>query len=181
MRRWLPVGAPLLAGLIALGTAGIMSFSGLTAANAQQGGVDELARRAIGGPGGGSLVSLTPGQRASDMPLNLPTPSGTNVVGTVKRDIPQGPKMWDVILDVPSNPADVGAFFDRSLPGLGWSPAPAFGDQPAPQGVFCQAADGPFVAVIAVPVSDTSSDVRVHIESGNPGPCSPPPAPPQQP
>jgi hypothetical protein len=181
MRRWLPVGAPLVAGLLALGAAGIMSLSGQQAAMAQQGGVEDLAKRAIGGPGlSAAAVSLMPGQRASDMPLSLPTPGGSNVVGTVKRDL--GPvTMWDVVIDAPATPPDVGAFFDQSLPGLGWNPAPAFGDVPAPQGVFCRGAEGPFVAVIAVPVSETASDVRVHVESGQPGPCSPPPAPPQQP
>ncbi len=180
MQRWLPVGVPLVAGLAALGAAGIMSLSGQQAAMAQQGNVDELARRAIGGPGQAAAISLMPGQRATDMPLNLPTPNGANVVGTIKRDLPQG-KMWDVVLDVPAAPADAGGFYDRTLPGMGWNPAPSFNDQPAPQGVFCQSADGPWIGIVAVPVSDTASDVRVHVESGSPGPCSPPPAPPQQP
>jgi hypothetical protein len=157
-----------------------MTMSGGQSARAQQGDLSELAKRAIGGPGGGPTVSLMPGQRPGDLPLSLPTPDGANVVGSIVRDL--GPvKMWDIVLDVQSNPMAAGQFYDQALPGLGWRQPPAQGDQGAPQGLFCQSDQGPWIGIVAVPVSETASDVRVHIESGNPGLCAgPPAAPPAQ-
>ncbi len=178
MRRWWPIGAPVVAGLLAIGAAGLVSISAGQPAMAQQGDIQELARRAIGGPGGAQTVVLVPGQLASGMPVNLPTPPGSTLVGTIARDPGNGMKSWDVIMDVALVPAEAGGFYDRALPGMGWRQAPAVGDQPAPQGLFCQGDGGPWMAIAAVPVSDTVSDVRAHIESGNPGPCGgPPPQP----
>jgi hypothetical protein len=170
-----------MAGLLAVGTAGIMTLSGGESASAQQGSLTDLARRAIGGPGGAQTVTLMPGERAGDMPLNLPLPSGANVVGTIKRDFNPAPvKMWDLVIDVGASPADVGAFFDQALPAMGWAAPPPAGDQGAPQGAFCQSADGPWIGVVAVPVSETASDLRIHVESGSPGPCAGPQQPPAQ-
>ena len=181
MRRWLPVGAPLVAGILALGAAGIMSLVGQNTAMAQQGDVSELAKRVIGGPGLGSSVSLLPGQRAQDLPLSLPMPGGSNVVGTVVRDFGQA-KVWEVVLDEPGTPGDIGPFYDQALPGMGWAAAPAVGDQPAPQGVFCQSTNGPFVSIAAFQTSDRGSDVRARVVQGDPVPCGgQPPAPPPQP
>ena len=178
MRRWLPVGAPLVAGLLALGAAGIMSLTGQNTAMAQ-GGIEELAKRAIGGPGGAPAVTLVPGQRASDLPLNLPMPGGATVIGTVAQD--RGPiKVWEVVLDAPGTPNDIGPFFDQALPALGWNAAPAVGDQPAQQGWFCQGTNGPIVMISAIQTSERGSDVRARVISGDPVPCGgQPPAPPQ--
>jgi len=170
MRRWWPFGAPLVAGLLVLGSAGIMTLSGQTAARAQNGDLNELARRVIGGPGAAASVTLLPGTRPSDLPLNLPLPNGANVVGGVVRE--GGPiKSWDIVLDVPTSPMEAGGFFDQALPPMGFTQPPAQGDQPPPQGLFCQSQNGPFVGVVAVPVSETASDVRIHVEQGNPIPC----------
>ena len=84
------------------------------------------------------------------------------MVGTVAQDY--GPaKMWEIIMDVPGTPGDIGPFFDQALPALGWNPAPALGDRPAPQGVFCQSTNGPFTQIVAVQVSEPGSDVRARI------------------
>ena len=177
MRRLWPGAAVLAVGVLAVGAAGIITLSGSQTASAQQGDVNELARRVIGGPGAAQTVSLMPGQRAGDMPINLPLPSGATLVGTVVRDLGQV-KAWDLVVDVPSSPMDAGGFYDQALPGMGWQQPPPAGDQGAPQGIFCQSDQGPWIGVIAVPVSDTSSDLRIHIEQGNPGLCAGPPAQP---
>src|SRR5581483_741934 len=180
MKRWWPVGASLIAGVLVIGAVGILTNAGERSAMAQQGDVSELARRAIGGPGGAQSVTLLPGQLASNAPLDLPLPPGANVVGTIVRDLGNGIMTWDVIMDVSSAPADAGGFFDQNLPSRGWRPPSNFGDQGPPQGLFCQSDQGPWVGVLAVPVSGSSSDVRVHIESGDAGLCAGPPPPPQQ-
>lgn len=172
MRRpWWTAGASLATGLLALTALGVgTTFSGLPA-RAQQADVASLARRAIGGPGGEQSVTLLVGQLASNL-LGLPLPEGTNIVGTVVRDLGNGMTGWEAVLDVPGAPMDAGLFFERVLPSLGWTPPPGTGETLGP-GLFCQSEAGPWIAVIAVPVSDQASDVRIRIESGNPGPCAP--------
>jgi len=176
MRREWVKPAAIVAGLFGVGL-GILAGPALESAQAQRTDVTELASRAIGGPGGGPRVGLLPGQLASNLPLSLPLPSGATVVGTVVQDWGPGAATWEIVLDVPGAPMDAGQFYEQSFPALGWTAAPGTGES-IPPGFFCQSADGPWAGVVAVPVSDQGSDVRVHLESGNPGPCAgPPPQP----
>ena len=168
---WASVRSWAAAGLLAaVAVGGVWNASGF-GAYAQTGDVTRLARRAIGGPGGEQAVGLLAGQLAPSMLQSLPLPTGTNVVGTVVRDLGNGVASYEVVLDTPTIPIEVGAFFERTLPGLGWQPVP--NEQGVSSGLFCQGEEGPWIGVVAVPTGEQMSDVRLRVEVGSPGPCAP--------
>src|SRR5689334_266684 len=130
-QRW-RIEHRVLVGVAVVAVAVFVAMSGRQSASAQQGSLDELAKRAIGGPGGAPTITLLPGQMSTDLPLNIPMPSGANVVGTIERSL--GPvKAWDLVLDVPGAPADAGGFYDSAMPAQGWRQPPTPADQPPPQ------------------------------------------------
>src|SRR5207253_8548863 len=65
MRRWWLPGVAVLAGLLVVSAAGIITSKAGRTALAQQGDVGELARRAIGGPGAAGSVGLLPDRKST--------------------------------------------------------------------------------------------------------------------
>ncbi|MGI8689535.1 MAG: hypothetical protein ACR2M3_13255 [Thermomicrobiales bacterium] len=157
---------------------------------------DAAALRALVGrfltvPGSGSTsqqqaADLLPGQMPSDLPLALPQPPNSRVVGSVVRRRGQDAVLWDVILDAPGTPADILQVYGQQLAALGWTKPPVgpFGggfQAAAPNdtaATFCQKIGAaPFLTVTAAPEASGQADVRVHIDATGPGPCFIPTAP----
>ncbi len=157
---------------------------------------DPAALRALVGrfltvPGKGptsqqQAADLLPGQVASDLPLALPQPPNSRVVGSVVRRRGQDAVLWDVILDAPGAPTDILQSYAQQLAALGWTKPPvgpfgggfqatASNDTAA---TFCQTIGAaPFLTVTAAPEASGQADVRVHIDATGPGPCFMPTAP----
>lgn len=189
--------------------AGALTAAGPTPAQAQQASdatlLQELAERLLSypfpGPGGVPVpVQLLPGALPADLPLTLPQPPGSMLIGSAVRPsfarsfvplplqsnggppAPTGEGI-DIVLDAPGAPADILAFYKGAMAELGWSPPPASSQGPGgflpsfqtgSNASFCQSADGPWLSVSAFPVSGGPTDVRIHVDTGNPGPCSSP-------
>lgn len=78
---------------------------------------DELVRRLLTQPmlPGEQEVQLLPGRLPDMLPLELPLPEGSRVVGSVARS----PEVADIVLDVPLAPEQVVAFYQERLAALG--------------------------------------------------------------
>jgi hypothetical protein len=160
-----------------------------------------LASPVPSGFGAPQQVQLLPGALPADLPLDLPLPDGSTLIGSAVRPSfarssgpvpllapgaqPPSPsgEASDIVLDVPGAPADVLSFYRDALTGLGWSPPafptpgpggflPAFG--PSPAVTYCAGASGPWLTVSVSAGQSGENDVRVHIDTGNAGPCTAP-------
>ncbi|HLZ70331.1 MAG TPA: hypothetical protein VKV26_10535 [Dehalococcoidia bacterium] len=142
----------------------------------------ELAERELsppplpGAPAG--QAQLLPGSLPDDLPLHLPLPEGSRLIGSVVRPAPAGGKTFDVVLDAADAPAGVLDFYRQALGELGWTPAPVQGP---PMGGFvpfvsrsqtyCQGASGPALNLNAFAREGQPTDVRINIFTSAPGPC----------
>jgi hypothetical protein len=153
----------------------------------------ELAERLLTPslPGGQApRARLYPGTLPPDLPLPLPIPPDSRLVGSAVRPslapgpepVPRG-QAFDIVLDVPGAADTVLAFYQRAMGQLGWATPPARGPglgggflpstAPTRAAAFCAGAEGPWLNVSIAPRADAPNDVRVHVEIGTPGPCDP--------
>ena len=163
----------------------------------------ELAERLLGSPGPGPRGAELPpprllvGALPANLPFDVPLPPGSRLVGSVVRPsfgpgpvpTPSGESV-EVVLDAPGAAREVLAFYDRAFVERGLSMAPQSGRGQPPGGflptagilnsaLYCQSEQGPFVSLNVFPKANGPNDVRIHIETGSPGPCSGPPLPPR--
>jgi len=190
-RKALGIGGVACVGLVLLLIALAPPRTGSTAVRAQQGDdpalLRELAERLVApgvGPNGQPQTAvLLPGQLPGDLPLALPQPPNSRVIGSAVRKTDARATGWDVVLDVPGVSADITTFFQQNLSGVGWNSPPNRGVPgrgggfqssalPANSAYFCQSTRGPFLSVTTYAKTGGPNDVRVHIETSNPGPCA---------
>ena len=169
----------------------------------------ELAERLLGAgtpsppppsPTGGTLrAQLFPGALPPALPLDLPLPPGSRLVGSaVAPSLAGGPDVTraetiEVVLDAPGAPNEIVAFYEGALAERGWTAASGQGPEPGgfqperpggfqPSAIpatvfFCPGAAGGWLALVVTPAPGGLSDVRVHLETGFPGPCGGPGGP----
>jgi hypothetical protein len=142
----------------------------------------ELAMRLLSQPSGppGALlpVQLLPGALPPDLPLSLPMPDGSRLIGSaVHPQFPSG-RYTDVVLDVPGRPAQVLTFYRTALATLGWTEpnskfrAPGFQpDVPVGNDLFCAGPTGPWLGIMAYGQATGVADVRIMVHEDFPGPC----------
>lgn len=144
----------------------------------------ELAERELSppitAPGGPSMrVRLLPGALPPDLPLALPLPPRSRLIGSVVRPLPPpGTQSVEVVLDAAGAPSDVVAFYRDALGPLGWTPAPVNGPPPggflpaaSASQTFCASPGQPTINLNTAATADGPTDVRVNVTSGPPGPC----------
>ena len=149
-------------------------------------------------------LQLLPGALPPNLPLEVPRPPGSRLIGSVLRpsfgpgQFGPGPVIGmgaEIVLDVPGAAPEVFALYERELGEQGWT-APPFtrggrpgGFQPTQQpfgAPLCKGEQGPFVSLTVFPRTNAPSDVRIRVEAaGGPGPCGGPfpsgPRPPEGP
>jgi hypothetical protein len=162
--------------------------------------------------GSSAPVQLLPGAVPPDLPIELPLPPASTVIGSEVRSsypsatpvigglgfstspFPTSPAQTPsgenvtVVLDAQGSPDDVTAFYKNAMTALGWSqPSRSVG---FPSGgflpsfilptvtTFCETANGPWLSVSARATDSGPLDVRVSLDTGNAGSCSPPSYPP---
>lgn len=126
-------------------------------------------------------VELLPGQLPPGLPLMLPQPPGTRLVGAAVRR--NGPEVaqTDVVLDVPQA-TDAARFYRDELPRQGFTLAPTSTTQTPARGFvatqgsatttyFCRGAMPPFLSVSTYLRPDAPVDVRVRVDATSAGPC----------
>lgn len=170
--------------------------------------LEELAMRLLGppfpGPAGVEVppVRLLPGAVPDELPVSVPLPPNSRLIGSVVRPTffgsPVGPEVGtsvEIVLDVSESPAAVLAFYTEALGAAGLTqPRGAAGPRPGgflssvgrgSQTFFCRSERGPFVEVAAFAREGRPTDVRVRVQDfagpcGAPGPF-PGPMPPSDP
>ncbi len=124
MRRaqWTVTGGIGLICLVIAVLAAITAAPGETAVRADQGSdasLQELAQRYLQQTNGGQ-VELFPGQIPADVPVALPMPAGSRLIGTVVRHL-STQTTYEVLLDVPGTSADATANLTRALSAGGFA------------------------------------------------------------
>ena len=170
--------------LIALALVGFASVATLGAAQSDA-PLRELAERLlVEGAAPGSVrqtVELLPGQLPPGLPLMLPQPGGSRLVGSAIRR--NGPEVaqTDIILDVPQN-ADAARFYRDELPKQGFILAPTSTTQTPTRGFvatqgtsttayFCRGAMPPFLSISTYLRPNAPIDVRIRVDATSAGPC----------
>ena len=163
----------------------------------------ELAQSLLGpglaANGQANGIQILPGALPSDLPLSLPQPSSSRLVGSVVRSFPAG-ESWGIVLDAPGSVSDLLSFYGTSLTGLGWTPPAATGPSPtgfqpssAPSGpgaanpgggpgnlpaglvTLCQSSSHQSLVAAVFPGANGTNNVQIQVGPDAPGPCSPPP------
>lgn len=80
----------------------------------------ELAQRSLSASGTGT-VELFPGQLPKELPLALPLPVNSRLIGTIARRTSAQQVTWEVLFDSTDAPDAVVAFFSREVGGMGWA------------------------------------------------------------
>ena len=145
----------------------------------------DLAERLLGAgqpvPGGRpQAVQLLVGQLPEGLPVEVAVPPGGRVLGSAVRRVGEQVTFADVVLEVQAPAATALAAYGQELAARGWQPAPSpifdrGGFQPArvaESATFCQGRQGPWLSVTAVGPDGGPSDVRLHLDLVNPGPCA---------
>src|SRR5262245_21519691 len=139
-----------------------------------------LAPPVVGPDGQRHTVRLLPGQLPSGLPLALPIPPQSHLVGSLLYSVEGKVMNASVVLDVPGAGAEVPALYQQALPGHGWQmrvqdlhaapqrSATAHGFQPpSPPAleqlplVFCHSPTGPWLSVATFPGATGFTDVRL--------------------
>lgn len=199
---WERVRRRLLLGAVLLATAGatlVGSLSGsapILHANESEDPalLRELAERLLSPPpdvrGEAPRARLFVGALPPELELDLPVPPGGRLIGSVHRVFRQdaGPKAGsvEVVVDAPGPPAAVAAFYQSAFAERGWfappsGGPPAGGFQPTAgplYRLYCASSSGPFLQLSAFPMRGGSTDVRLSVSIGAPGPCGETPPPP---
>ncbi len=170
--------------LVAFAVAGAV---GAASPGAAQGDVllRELAERLLvqaATPGGvPQTVELLPGQLPPGLPLMLPQPPGTRLVGAaVRRNGPEIAQI-DIVFDVPQA-TDAARFYRDELPRQGFTLAPTTAIQAPARGFvatqgsatttyFCRGTAPPFLSVSTYLRPNAPVDVRVRVDATSAGPC----------
>lgn len=139
-------------------------------------GGDEAALREFIGraltypsPSGASEDLVLIGALPDDLPIDLPLPDGSRVVGSTVRTAEYGG--IEVILDIPMAPDAVQVFYQERLLRAGWELAPqppysgGFASEPWPSATFCLNQDEAQIYLSVREVPDQPTDVRVNIQS----------------
>jgi hypothetical protein len=137
-----------------------------------------LARRALSY--GGGEAQLFPGQLPKALPVDLPLPPQTQIIGSIVRTKGTGiyqiaPGSSEVYLDVSDTAEHIQAFYQQRLPALGWTKSeslsslnkgfiPSTFSYPA---VFCKSPAGPSIQLIVSPVLDAPTDVRLTFSNSD--------------
>ncbi len=126
---------------------------------------------------------LVVGDVPTGIPSPFPVPPGGRLLGGVARTSGEQIVSADAALDAAGSPSEVHVFFDQALPEQGWTTAPQWESGP-PAGLqsaspvetaaYCQSPSGPWIWLSMTPVAGGPTDVRVHLEPINPGPCAAP-------
>ena len=214
-RRYMGLSALMLAIVLGGGVALLPAPAGVRPAAVHAQPADdpallrELAERLLGAgtpsppppsPAGGTLrARLFPGALPPTLPLDLPLPPGSRLVGSaVAPSLAGGPdfahaETIEVVLDAPGTPDEIVAFYEGALTERGWTAARDQGPEPGgfvperlggfqPSSIpsivfFCPGAAGGWLALVVTPAPGGLTDVRVHLETGFPGPCGGPGGP----
>jgi len=146
-----------------------------------------------GPPTNTGSVQLFPGALPADLPLNLPLPPGSTLIGSDERPsispptpvyvgaafpvvstaTPPGVHV-DIVLDAGGSADDAAAFYKNTLTDLGWfTPTQNYGQSgfvssPAPliPVTYCRSSDGPWLSVTARPTDGGPVDLRLSFDSG---------------
>ncbi len=138
----------------------------------------------VSGPNGMTQTAeLLPGAVPGDVPLMIPAPPGTNLIGSMVRKFAGASVSWEIAFDSPSSQDDLLNFYTQALAPQGFVPppvrtgggrgfAPVSGNAAgAPRGSFCRSANGPYVAVSAAPTGGGATDLRLFVVGEASGFC----------
>jgi hypothetical protein len=121
-------------------------------------------------------VHLIPGELPASLPLAVPVPSGSRLLGSIVRSEAGATTSMEIVLDAPGAPDDVVAFYDRAFAPQGWHvrSSQSLGDGFLPNlGVrlrsYCTDAAEPAMALAINPTPAGPQDVRVTIRHPAPG------------
>lgn len=187
MRRWWLAGGGGL-GLLMIVTLLLGATGGLGSVASAEPADDaaqlrELAERLLtyrSEPGGLPMtVELLPGEIPGDPALDLPTPEGSRLIGSVVYRAGDKPTRLDEVLEVPGNAQDIFTFFQDALQRQGWNAGPDQRQGGFQQSVssftrfFCPEQGDSWLTLSVLPRDGASNDVRIHLDLTNPGPCDP--------
>ena len=184
-RRLLRVGSAVLGGLATAVVPRTQQVS--RAQQAEDAGLlRELAERLLSPPfpranGEAPRARLLPGVLPPELPVEVPLPPGSRLIGSVTREQPPPPRgeQIDIVLDVPGTEAEVFAWYGQALAERGWSAPPVGGPAPGgfvppslgTSGSFCQGPNRPWLSVTVLPSLTGLSDVRVGMMTSRFSPC----------
>jgi len=154
----------------------IVSGGGTGGGPAQVIGGDEAALREFVGralhypsPEGAEGTTVLIGALPESLPLELPIPEGSRVIGSTIRDQQMGGT--EVILDVDMAPDAVLTFYQEQLLQAGWENAPqqpyggGFVSASWPTATFCLNQDEAQIYLSAFEIPGKGTDVRLNIQS----------------
>lgn len=159
----------------------LLAIPGNTAgvgAQANPDAVRTLAVRFLAPSGSGpngmpQTVELLPGAVPGDLPLMVPQPPGANLIGSMVRKLGGAPLSWEIALDASGSQDDLLNYYTQQLGGQGWMAPPTRtvggrgfapgGQVSASRGTFCRGANGPYLAVSAIPTNGGPTDLRLFI------------------
>ena len=127
-----------------------------------------LARRLLSssyGPGSVDEIQILPDRLPGDLPIDLPLPDRTTIIGSLVR----GDQGAQIVLDVAQPAEAILAFYRSRLEPAGWHEV-AFPMRPggfggATAATFCQSARGPSLSVTALEMGDAPTDVRLNLQT----------------
>ena len=142
----------------------------------------ELALRLSTFPGDPRVMNpqLFVGELPQSLPVEIPLPENSRVLGTLARN----PQQFEIVLDSELKPEDVTAFYKERLSALGWSEldwppramrggfttTAALGLENSVQ--FCRGSRGPGLRLMALPGKEEGTDVRLSLDVGESSPCA---------
>ena len=120
-------------------------------------------------PEGTDGLTVLIGALPESLPLELPVPQGSRVIGSTIRDSQLGGT--EIVLDVDLPPDGVLGFYQEELLRAGWEEAPqqpyggGFVSASWPTANFCLNQDEAQISINAFEIPDEATDVRLHIQS----------------
>ena len=154
----------------------VVSGVGAGSGPAQVIGGDEAALREFIGrtlsypsPGQTEGITILIGTLSEDLPLELPIPEGSRVIGSTIRGSEMGGT--EIILDVDMPPEGVLGFYQEELLRAGWEEAPqqpyggGFVSASWPTAIFCLNQDEAQIYLSAFEIPGKGTDVRLNIQS----------------
>jgi len=144
----------------------------------------ELALRLATYPGDSRTqnAQLLPGQLPDQLPVDIPFPEGSRVLGSLIRN----PESIDMLLDTHLSPEHVLTFYTERMQAAGWQTTDIY--RPHRGGfmssgsrsrggneIFYQGLRDPALTVNAFPGRGNVTDVRLNLEMNSPFPPGPPP------
>jgi hypothetical protein len=145
--------------------------------------LQELAERLLSRqylyPGRPATARLLPDELPTDLPFAVPLPDQAQVIGSGIGSVDGRTVRADIIFDVLDSSEAIFDFYRHEMEGRGWLVAPQFGPRggfmpqqfPTSQ-TYCQGAQGPWFSVSVTTPAGAPADVRLHLETLDPGPCA---------